>query len=179
MFKPLRMTDTMVVVSVSDPAIDWEAAADKDLAEAVAKWESEPVPEGGSRGSKPEHKTAAAIKDAVMTKAFRKPSVTSDLPVKAGEQVCKFTIGVVPGDEVVRINGEAKNLDQVGWRYAMVGIVDVQGMGKPKKRTIGTVEYVDPEWIRETFVRSLQAVAIEIGWYVREFNRATDEEIRG
>lgn len=179
MFKPLRMTDTMVVISVSDPSIDWEAVAEKDLADSITKWEAEKVPDGGSRGQKPEKKSVETLKMEAVARAIRNPATTMDLQIKAGEQPCRFTIGVVPGDEVVRIESESRTLDVQRWRWALSGMVDVTGLGKPKKRTVGDVEYVDPEWIKQTFVRWLQSVAMEIGWYVRCFNKTTEDEVRG
>lgn len=175
MFKPLRMTDTIVVVSIADPAIDWEAAADKELVEAVAKWEAEKAPDG----AKPERKTKEQMMDLESGRAIRDPLATSRLPVKAGEQVCKFTLGVVPSDEIVRIESEDRDFNKQRWRWFVSSLVDVTGFGKPNKRKIGDVEYVDPEWTRKTFVRGYVEIGKEIGWYARMFNKVTEDEIRG
>ena len=158
MFKPLRMSDTAVVCSLDDPAIDWPSCVleGEDIAAAQKRV--------ASLGHKAPSKMLAALK------------------FKDGEQATKFTIGVIPPDEFGRIQDECAQsgkVSQLGWRSFIGALRGVEPWSdKAETVKIGDTEYCAPAWIKRTFIRGLRDIACEVGLYAWAFNRLTDDEVR-
>lgn len=160
MFKPLRLSDQTTCISYLDPAIDHDQMTEDAWAEYIKK-------------------------------SINNPSIWRDLiKFKAGESPAVFVIGVVPPDELTRIHDECslrkeddRRDEELRWRCFLSGLRDIQNWqnedGKPiPKRTIGGVEYVDPSWLKQTFIRGLRQVACSIGMHVYAFNQLTEDEIK-
>ena len=156
MFKPLRLSDAITVFSVEDPAIDWDKVDDS----------------GKDKDTK---------KRELYLKAIKDPSVLAkSLQFKEGLQPTSFTVGVVPPDILTRLQDEfgVEKPNSLRWGCFLNGLRDVSWPTPPKTRSVEGTSYVDPEWIKQTFVRGLHARACEVGMYVLAFNRLTDDEVR-
>lgn len=150
-FKPVTLDDSAVCVTPFDPAVDDDAS----------DW--------------------AAYADAWM----KAPGAWRDhIKAKDGEQITEFVVGVVPPAEMARITDECRSADkfreeEARWRCFCWGLRDIKGWPvEVKKIKRGSVEYVDPKWIAETFVRGLRKVALTVGMSVWMFNQLTEEEIK-
>ena len=155
MFKPLRCSDYTVAISVKDPAIDADATGSETLAEF----------------------------EQLRLKA---PSAFRDkIKVKSGETLTEFLVGVIPADEMTRIQDECRpgrpdaKYEEMFWRSFIHGLRDIKGWPDTvEKKNVGGVEYVRPEWIKKTFIRGLRSVALDIGSQVWSWNNLTEEEIK-
>jgi hypothetical protein len=175
MFKPLQISDSVVAVSIQDPAIDWDRMV------AEAKESDEKI-----RGmTDAEAKRNLALRAGREARSSLSGSV-SKLLFKPGSTPTRFVIGVIPSDEMVRItddclvsSGKEKRNEQA-WRSFLCGVRDIEGMAQkpPRGRMVNGVEYVDPDWLRQTFVRGLKDVAIEIGIYCWLWNQLTEDEVK-
>lgn len=147
-FKPVRMSDKTSCVCMGDDAVDEEAS---DFDAYVASMLA------GSPGS------------------WR-----DNIKVKEGHTITEFVIGVIPPEELNRIGDECSGkANEMRWRCFLWGLRDINGWPEvvPKKAR-GDVEYVDPDWLKATFVRGLRAVAIWVGGAAWAFNSVTDAEIK-
>ena len=157
MLKPVRMADQAVCVTRFDSGIDHENS----------DW---------------------AAYGAV---AFDNPSAWRDfIKAKDGETITEFVIGVVPTEFAIRIEDECLGFreglriverpDERMWRYFLHGLRDIKHWsdGEVPKKDFNGVEYVDPTWIKKTFVKHLREVALDIGRYVWAFNQLTEKEIK-
>ena len=160
MFKPVKTSDTIQVHSVYDPAIDWAAMQDADK----------------------ERRDKDALRSEIHSKAIDNLDALKCLKFKSGETPTIFTIGVIPSDILTAIQdqhgGLSRSAIELRWRCFLSGLRDVSWQDKPEKRDVDGVSYVDPSWIKKTFVRGLRSVALEIGMYVWQFNRMTEDEAR-
>lgn len=157
MFKPVKTSDTIQVVSVYDPAIDWNAMCECG-------------------------KDKETLRSEIHNKAIDGLDALKELKFKAGEQPTYFTIGVIPSDILTSIQDQfgqfGRSTIELRWRCFLSGLRDVSWNEKPEKRDIDGVSYVDPSWSKKIFVRGLRTVALEIGMYVWQFNRMTEDEAR-
>lgn len=154
-FKPTRLSDQSTAVSIFDPAIDPDQS---DL----ERYKNE-------RGRNP----------AVWRECIK---------ANPGERLTEFVIGVVPPDMFSRINDDCVPHDpnrsrqqELGWRCFLHGIREIQGFeseDEAKVIKVGGVDYVDPQWLKKKFSRSLLAVAIEIGHLIWRFNQIDETEIK-
>lgn len=166
MFKPLRMSDTAVVCSTEDPAIDWDQTI-----EAIRK-EGETTDQARER-----------VEQEIAHAAHNNPPKMFDLlRFKSGDPPTRFTIGVISPDEMGRIQDECAakgSISQMAWRAFLSSVRDISPWStKPEMVKRGDVEYVAPDWLRAQFVRGLRSIAVEIGLYAWSFNRLTDNEVR-
>ena len=149
-FKPVTMSDSAVCVSPYDPAIDDEQT---DWAKYGETW---------LKGNWREH-----------------------VKVRDGEALTEFVVGVIPPDEMSKISDECRSADgtyreeEARWRCFCWALRDIRGwpVEVPKIKRDG-VEYVDPKWLRTTFVRGLRKVALHIGASAWAYNQLTEEEIK-
>lgn len=156
MFKPVRLSDAIHVVSLYDPAIDW-----------------------GKMCNEGENIEAARLR--IVEAAHKSPASTCEgLKAKNGEQLSRFLIGVIPPDEMIRLEDECRQSGArlFAWRCFLSGVRGIENWPTaPKKQKLGDVERVDPAWLKEEFGGRLREIAIEIGFHVFNFNRLTEEEI--
>lgn len=149
MFKPIDKKAMISYVSVLDPAIDKDAS---DIEKAASE-------------------------------CLKNPSAwASALKFKAGEQPTKFVIGVIPSEQIHRIRAEyvdqvngKVDFDSLRWAAFLACVRDIEGwQSAPPK--VG--EYVDPQWLRDNFVRSLRAVALEVGMVAWSWNMTNDDDVK-
>jgi len=175
MFKPLQLSDSVTAISVQDPAIDWDRmvidtkAADEKLRGLTDGEVRQQLMLGHG----------AESRDSLST-------AIGKLLIKPGETLTRFTVGVIPSDEMVRISddcapmaGKARHTERA-WRSFLASVRDIDGMGdKPTRgRTVQGVEYIDIDWLKKTFVRGLRDVAIEIGMCAWLWNQLTEDEVK-
>lgn len=151
MFKPLRMEDKIGCVTPLDPAINHEAS---DWNGYMDNIKSDP---GGWR---------------------------KYIKAKDGETVTEFIVGVIPSEHMVRmqddctLNGVRRG-NEFHWRAFLHGLRDIKDWPtEVPKRMVGKVEYVDPEWIKNTFIRGLRQVAVNVGLVAIAFNQLTEDETK-
>lgn len=149
MLKPLTATAHTSVVSAADPAIDIEAS-DMD----------------------------AYGKDVL----FNPSCWREHLKIKPGDKPTVFVIGVIPPDELARINDETErkySSEELRWRSFMSSVRDIENWpDEIPKRKIDGVEYVEPKWLRTTFVRGLRVLALDIGLVAYMWNQLTETETK-
>lgn len=160
MLKPLTLEATTSCVSSMDPAIDREAS---DL----QKYGSELL------------SNSNAWRELLKFKSGEKPTV--------------FVLGVIPPDEMSRINDETPkrklseehtvtdwSSEELQWRSFLTSLRDIEGWesGEIPKRKVGGVEYIDPSWLRKTFVRGLRKIALEVGLAAYFWNMLTETETK-
>ena len=107
------------------------------------------------------------------------------IKTKPGETLTEFEVGVIPTDQLVKINDECQHMpeqvrsEELRWRAFLHGLRGIKGWeGEVPKKTVNGVEYVDPAWLAKTFVRGLAASALFVGMIALAFNRLTEEEIK-
>lgn len=161
MIKPLDVESFVTAVWIGDNAIDMEKSKVKAYAEAC----------------------------------FKDPGAWRDLIVaKPGEKLTEFDLGVIPSgravamqDEFTRTGG-AKGL---GWQAFLYSVRDIRngpqliGTDASGKTTatvpkvhVGSVEYVDPEWLSRVFVRSLREAAIHMGMIAWTWNQLGEDDAK-
>jgi hypothetical protein len=159
--KPMRLADSTCAIAFSDSAIDWDSFSEEKKDEY-----------GRTRPRNPA--------------CFR-----SLVPVKAGEQLTVFEIGVVPVDILVKISdecppriithqdgSETRSLsDEMLLRCFLAGVRDISPWPSAvEKRKVGDVEYVDPKWLKENFCRGNVSVVMDIGAQIYRWNLLTENE---
>jgi hypothetical protein len=168
MFKPIRLDDSIAVVSVRDPAIDWDAMVAAEKAK-----------EGNQ--TKPYNDIKLALIEDYGNAAINDPTAAlAKIVVKSGQSLTKFIVGVIPGDEMTRISDECRgHFQALCWRSFLHSLRGIEGSAdKPNTVTVCGVQYVDPEWIKKTFIRGLRSWAIEIGMAAWSWNQLTGDEIK-
>lgn len=177
-FKPIALSSSATYISHADPAIDREAIIEELVAtDPELQRISDPAKRADEAWGKFLGKfTEAVIKDPSSSRKL--------LKFKAGETATEFVLGVIPSDEQTRIADEtAPDKDDPNgrsgeryWRAFLVGLRDISGWPEaPKKRRVGDVEYVDPQWLKANFVRGLRHIGIEAGmvcWFWNQFTEA-------
>lgn len=152
--KPIQLDDSTICFSVFDTAIDLEKS---NIEKYNKEW-------------------------------LKNPSCWRDyLVLKDGERLTEFVIGVVPTSEFIRIMEECKTSEsgtshdqEFWWRCFINGVRKINNWNgeQPKTKMINNIEYVDPQWLSNTFIRGLRKIALDIGMHVVAFNSTTDEEIK-
>lgn len=149
MLKPLTLSAQTSMVSIADPAIDRESLNVEEFAKAVLT----------NPGSWREHVKA-----------------------KPGESLTIFAIGVIPPDMMSRIADETGgNTDshELRWRAFVSALRGIENWSEEvPTHKIDGVEYVDPRWIKKTFVRGLRNIALDVGLVAYLWNMMTEAEIK-
>lgn len=140
-------------------------------------------------------------KDVEVTRYFaeriKRPAAWRDsVKFKDGERPTVFVIGVIPSSELTRIEdecgigGTSPKTRELYWRCFLAGLRDIENgptaevqrdgrmVREAPKVKVDGVPYVDPSWLRSTFVRSLRSVAIDIGQTVYWWNQLQDDDIK-
>jgi hypothetical protein len=108
------------------------------------------------------------------------------LTVKSGSTPTEFRVGVIPPSVLARIESDALwgsdrwRMNEMYWDCFVAGLRDVKnsGLGKTPKVERNGVEYVDPDWLEATFVRSLRGCGLFIGRMIWAWNIASDDDIK-
>lgn len=117
----------------------------------------------------------------------RSPSDAEKLLMfKDGEQPTRFILGAISSEDYNRIVDETQETPthrgrfaERCWRFFLHGLRDIENWpGKVDTHQVGDLTYVDPAWLRRTFVKDLRDVAIQVGQVVLSYNRLTEEEIK-
>lgn len=154
MFKPIRLSDSTTAISLMDPAIDKELTGQENLKKYSEQYRNRP----------------SCFRDFIKE--------------KSGEQLTVFEIGVIPPDIITRIIDEChgnvtKRGEEMFWRAFLASCRGISPW--PEKLPmieVNDVSYVDPSYLKKTFIRSLQQVAIDIGIQAWFWNRLTEEETK-
>ena len=159
--KPTSLEATTTCVSLYDPAIDLD--------------NSKRIPVPGEDRERLMYQT---------TRLIEPNRWRDELTVRDGQEPTEFVLGVVPPSDLARIedechalNEERENTRTMYWRCFLTGLRDIRNgptdRGKVPKTKRGEVEYVDPEWLAQTFTGSLYHVATEIGQVIYAWQRFT------
>lgn len=168
---PMQPESTTSCVSVSDPAIDIE------------------------KSDKVEFENSPVLK--YLFQRMVEPSSWRDcLTFKDGQKPTEFVIGMIPPCDLARIEDECKlgtkqaKTNEAGWRIFQIALRDIingptteievsgrKRQGVPKVKVDG-LDYVDPDWLRSTFVGHLRRVAIEIGHNAYQWNQLKPVEVK-
>lgn len=189
--RPITLADTTVYVSHQDPAVDWDRIVEREL-ERFPELADKAKVELAQARMRDVYANESAVRTEVVQQAFaerlavraqRDPSSTvEELVAKAGSRVTRFVIGVVPPAELARINDEAKAFtpeakrQELFWRTFLASVRRIEewgGTGTIPTRKVGDVEYVDPVWLRETFVGPRRSIGLEVGrvsWFWNQFS---------
>lgn len=182
MFKPLTLSAHVSYVHSGDPAVDWAALVAQEL-----DLDPELRDNAGIEAQAKENVAVKRFMQKYVPAVFKDPSQSLHLlKFKTGETPTKYTIGVIPPDDMNRISDECKAdtkdvlSDQLRWRAFMSCLRGVENFGSEKIPTIdkGGVSYVDPTWIKQNFVRGLRAAALSVGHVAWQWNQISDVEIK-
>ncbi len=180
-FKPVSMSDSSTFVSTYDPAVDKARICDAEL-DKHPEWHESQMTQQQQR------ELAWTAFQADFSVAVGRDPAESErlLMFKDGETPTKFTVGAVSSEDFNRIVDETQETEtwrggfqERMWRMFLHGVRGIENWpGKVEMRNIGDVEYVDPAWLRRTFVRDLRQIAIQVGSVILAYNRLTEEEIK-
>lgn len=180
-FKPVSMADSVGFVSTYDPAIDKARVCDR-MIDAHPEWSA-------SNMALDDQRQMAWLQFGIeFAQAVGRDPAESErmLVFKDGEAPTRFVLGAVGSEDFNRIVDETqetqthrgKNTERC-WRFFLHGLRDIENWpGGVEKRKIGELEYVDPAWLRRTFIRDLRDVAIQVGQVIIAYNRLTEDEIK-
>jgi hypothetical protein len=179
-FKPIRADDSVTYVSIEDPAIDWPATIEKHEAANPGDLEKVRV---GLRGS---GTTQLAMQMIVLGKLDKDKGGRSIsemmgmLVFKSGEQPTRFQVGVIPPSDLTRILDEhARQSEGACWGAFLASVRGIEnGPGQAATHQVNGTTYVKPEWLRNTFVRGLREVAVEVGRVSLFWNSVTDTDAK-
>jgi hypothetical protein len=158
MLAPINRAQTTTCISLRDDAIDWDHI------------------------KKRPHPKTKEEQPAYMFERHIRPSSWRELvPMLPGKTPCVFEIGVVPPDEMNRLDDECNTFTEhertkeMSWRAFIHGLRGINGWHDAREK-IATVQvdgldYVDPDWIRERFVGPLRHVATEVGQVIWLWNQ--------
>lgn len=143
-----------------------------------------PISRAAEVGIISEHDTAIDVDESDLKsyaeKMYGDPGCWREfIKAKPGESLTVFRVGVIPPDTMARISDEYKNdLSSHGlqWASFIASLRDVEGWSEevPKVKIDG-IDYVDPKWVKRTFVRGLRNVGEEIGLKAFVWNQFTEE----
>ena len=174
-FKPIRSESCTSVVSFSDPAIDWDRVADREIEE------SEEIRALEVEHSEKRTLAFARYIERVGPDTVRNPSkIKGTLIFRDGEHPTEFVIGVIPPDDFGRIIDETEHgTEDRYWRTFTASLRNVtRWPSDVPKKTLDGVEYADPAWIRQTFIRGLRRIAIEVGKVSWMWNQVMEDEAK-
>jgi hypothetical protein len=165
MLKPISPDATTSAISMTDPAIDYDASekAPEELAKRVGM--------------------SGCLQYAVDA-LVRPASWRDTVKFKDGCEPTVFSIGIVPPSTLARIEDETRGegagrVTEKYWRCFLAGIRKVAPWdGKVPMKTVNGIEYVDPEWLASTFCGHLRTVGIEIGRMVYSWQMLTGEDVK-
>jgi len=180
-FKPVSMNDRASFVSTYDPAVDRVRICDSEI-DKHPEWRESSLTQQQQR------EIAWQSFQTDFAVAIGKDPAESErmLIFRDGETPTKFVIGAISTEDFNRIIDETQEtpthrgrVTERMWRMFLHGLRGIENWpGKVEMRTQGELEYVDPAWLRRTFVKDLREVALQVGSVVLAYNRLTEEEIK-
>lgn len=168
--KPLTNSDRISIVWPGDPAIDADA-----------------VGEDGE-----------VLLDKYSKQCLTKPdSWRGMLKFKAGQQPTEFVIGVIPPQEMARIEDEARRemgddpvffSAQLQWESFCLALRDITN-GPAERRNVNGVwkeelpkrrnsDLIDGAWLEATFTRGLRKVASHVGMVAWFWNNLSEADVK-
>jgi len=194
--RPISLADSTTYVSHQDPAIDWERIIDRELErdEELRTEIDERVRKVAAKDPSIdqalERKRMAGEAFGLRTanRILRNPSLTVEeyLP-RDGQKLTRFKIGVIPPSDLARIHDDCRAFsenvkrEELHWRcflHALRGIEDFGRDGKIPTRTVESVDYIDPIWLKDTFVQRLRPIADEVGRVAWMWNHFGDDDAK-
>lgn len=180
-FKPVSLADCSTFVSTYDPAVDKARLCDQEI-EKHPEWKE-------SQFSQEQLRELAwhSFQADFAAACGRDPAASERLLVfKDGETPTKFIVGALSTEDFNRIVDETQETqthrgrsNERMWRMFLHGLRGIENWpSKVETRKVGDLEYVDPAWLRRTFVRELREIAIQVGAVILTYNRLTEEEIK-
>jgi hypothetical protein len=170
--RPIRTSSSFDYVASIDPSIDWAA-----VEAAIVESKKLSTDEKELQMSDAEFLTHK--KNQKTLKILKDPTAWKDFYIcKSGERFTVFEVGTIPVDELVKIYDEfvyKQRMSECAWRCFLSAVRNIKEFASdiPKEG-----DRVKPSWLKETFVRSLQPLAIEVGWAAFQWNKMGDEEIK-
>lgn len=180
-FKPVTMADSCSFVSTYDPAIDRKRICEREL-ENHPEWQ-----EGNLSVDQQMAVAWRAFENEFALTAGKDPTKAVELLLfKDGETPTRFVVGAVAPDEFNRILDETQETrthrgggNERCWRMFLHGLRNIEGWsGDVKRYKVGELEYVDPAWLKRTFVGKLRTVALQVGGVIMAYNTLTEDEIK-
>ncbi len=194
--RPITLADSVPYVSHQDPAVDWGRIIDRELERfpeltgkvkarlEQARLTDPETQEETVRANVAEESWGARVGEM----ALRHPGVMLDeLLPQDGKRLTVFHLGVIPPAELARINDDALAFTQrvrqqeLYWRCFLAGLRRIENWGSPGSiptRKVGEYDYVEPEWLRDHFIRGRRAVALEVGRVVWHWNQFTEDDAK-
>lgn len=160
MLKPIQRDQTVGVISVLDPSIDYEAS-EKTKREGVEI-------------------LAYAVERFTDAGSWRRTVKFRD-----GEKPTVFQVGILPSAERARIEDECRTGTEeartktLGWQCFLHGIRDIEGgfdTDAASKLRVDGVEYLAPQWLRTVFCGPLMRIAVEVGTTCWSWNQLGDDD---
>jgi hypothetical protein len=108
------------------------------------------------------------------------------LTIKDGGSPTLFEVGVIPPSVLARIESDALfpsnewRMHEMFWACFRAGLRDIKSgaFGVVPKVAVNGVEYVDPEWLERTFIRSLRGCGLFLGRIAWQWNTAHDSDVK-
>lgn len=180
-FKPVTLADSCGFISTYDPAVDRSRICDREI-DKHPEWNE-------SNLSSQQIKELAwkVFESEFAAAAGRDPAESEKMLLfKDGETPTRFILGAIATEDYNRIIDDTQEtgthrgkVTERFWRMFLHGLRDIENWnGEVKKHAVGNLQYVDPAWLRSTFIRGLRDVAIQVGSVVLHYNRLTEEEIK-
>lgn len=162
MLKPIQRDQSVGMIWPEDPAID-HSASEKTTVEGseILKYVEDRVGDPGS---------------------WRRTVRFVD-----GEQPTVFVVGIIPGAERARIQDDCLSsepkLRELAWRTFCASLRDIEpagslGADNAPRRSIDGVSYLDPAWVRRTFVGALHAAAVDVGLIAWSWNSLSEADAK-
>jgi len=130
---------------------------------------------------------ASNIGQDYLLRAMRNPTCwREDLKFKDGATPTEWILGIAP-PSVINAAEDMPGSAAKAWHIFLHSVRDIKNAGsltdslpdrRPKKVTIGGVEYVDPEWLANVMRGHLRMCAKELGLIAYAWNQMTDEDAK-
>jgi hypothetical protein len=193
--KPLLLEDSCAFVSRTDPAIDWDKARQSvldapdyrvKLDEAIGSVSPDIAAAMRATDANDQDVARIVFLRQVTIAITKHPGKSVEIyPAKDGERPTRFILGVIPPSDLARIADEtaadtaAQKGNQLFWRAFLSGLRDVENWPTAvEHREIDGVKYVDPAWLRRTFVRQLFATALDVGQAIWHWNKLGGDDAK-
>ena len=188
--KPITLADSTVYISHNDPGIDWDKVADLEYEKPETRAQVDKKLEEILRQDPAmdkvlarRHVTTSVFASNTTVEIWKNPSLTTRLYIpKDGERLTRFVLGVIPRSELARIHDECKDRkEELHWRCFLHGLRNIENWGSSAKiptTDVNGTQYVDRQWLKDTFVRTLGPIADEVGRIIWAWNNFGDDDAK-
>lgn len=162
MLKPINKDQSINVISVQDPAIDFDRSERRVVRDVEV--------------------LAYAIERHRDPSSWRR-----SVKFRDGETPTIFEVGIIPSAERARIEDDCKSNTEIerhkelSWRCFLHGVRNIHGgfeTDDAPRVTIDGVEYLSPSWLRIVFVGPLMMVGVEVGGTIWAWNQLGDDDAK-